>query len=153
MKTRKFALVTVVALLSRCVLLSAWSQQQTSKVFFSFRGPGVKTPMIGSLYSADESGAVSLSLDPDMGKTVSIPFTKIKDIILTPTTDRFSHAVIHLTEGGTKTGKIVAYTVLFINPQTDKAYDLPLSAPDDTLADFGNRQMVNCAVGTFTRQR
>ena len=88
---------------------------------------------------------------PDLGKTVSIP--KIKDIILTSADDRFSHAVIHLTEGGTKTGKIVNFTVLFINPQTDKPYDLPLSAPDDALADFGNRQMVNCAVGTITRQQ
>ncbi len=144
----------VVSLLAAALLLPAAAQQKGSSgskhTLFELRGPGLKAPLVGFFYSADEEEFFSIVRD---GKTTRIPFTQIKRMRLTPGEDRFSRVTVERTDGTTIGGSFANLTLLFIDPQKNQPIELPLSAPDDSLADFGNRTMVNCALGTFTRKQ
>jgi hypothetical protein len=71
---------------------------------------------------------------------------------LTKSEDRVSNVTVKRTDGSSVSGHIGPFNLLFIDPKKDRPYDLPLSDPTDYLADYGDRQSVRCALGTFTQQ-
>ncbi len=152
MNTTKATLTAVVILFA-----TTWGspvctgQDSAPKVLFTFHSPGEKANLVGFFYSADEQEAVSL-ITADGHKAVSIPFRKIKQMTLTPGEDRFSKVTVKRTDGTSVSGQIGPYNLLFIDPKKDRPYDLPLSDPNDYLADYGDKQSVLCALGTFTQQ-
>jgi hypothetical protein len=147
--------VLLVFLLAASVLAGQDDKKRNdSKGMFTFQGPGAKTTLVGFFYSADDEEALSLAVPKGNEVTiVSVPFRRIKRLTLARGGDRFSIATLTRSDGSTVTGHLANLTVLFIDPKRDKPYDLPLSDPDNYLADQGNRQQVNCALGTFTQRQ
>ena len=143
---QRIALSTLTALLATLLLLPAAAQQKASPnskhTLFEFRGPSLKAPLVGYFYSADEQESFTI-IQGD--KQVPIPFTKIQQIQLTPSDDRFSKVAVTRTDGTSVSGRFANMTLMFVDSKTEKGLELPLSDPNDSLADFGNRAMVNCA--------
>ena len=151
---RRFFLYAVMPILAAVLLMPTTAQQQgvssSNHPLFELRSPGLKAPLVGFFYSAEEKDSFSISQGE---KTTPIPFDKIKRMRLTPGVGRFSRVTVERTDGTTIRGEFASFTLLFIDPQKDQPIKMPLSDPNDSLADFGNREMVNCAVGTFTRKK
>jgi hypothetical protein len=144
--------IAVLLLLAfACCLPLCAGPDNAPKVLFTFHAPGEKAPLVGFFYSADEEEAISFE-PANSDKAISIPFRKIRQMTLTRGPDRFSKVTVKLTDGSSVSGRIGPLNVLFIDPKRDRPFDLPLSDPDDHLADYGDRQSVLCALGTFTQQ-
>jgi hypothetical protein len=124
---------------------------EAPKILFTFHTPGEKSPLVGFFYSADDEEAISFVVAGSK-KSVSIPFRKIRLMTLTRGPDRFSNVTVKLSDGSSVSGRIAPFNVLFIDPKKAQPFDLPLSDPDDYLADQGDRQSVLCALGTFTQK-